>query len=93
MAINTRLWMGSLKIAVIGLGENLVARQAEKKILTWHSKIVHHSMPASVKWYPDNAKVLAVVMLMYNLMEYKNNYANSLPCLWQCHKDGLNDNS
>ena len=86
--------MGSLKIAVIGAGENLVARQAEKKFSRGIPKLyiiqcLHQLNDTQL----DNAKVLAVMMLVYNLMEYKNNYANSLPYLWQCHKGDLNDNS
>ena len=86
--------MGPPKIAVIGAGENLFAGQAEKKFSRGIQQLytiqcLHQLNDTQL----DNAKVLAVVMLMYNLMEYKNNYANSLPCLWQCHKDGLNDNS
>ena len=40
----------------------------------------------------DNAKDLDVVMPLYNLMEYSNNYAKTSGSLWLYHNDGPNDN-
>ena len=31
-------------------------------------------------------------MLMYNLIEYSNNYSKTSESLWQCYKDEPNDN-
>ena len=40
----------------------------------------------------DNAKDLDVVMPMYNLLEYNNNYAKASGGLWQYHKYYPNNN-
>ena len=40
----------------------------------------------------DNEKYLDAVMLMYNLMEYSNNYSKISGSLWQYYKDNPNDN-
>ena len=42
----------------------------------------------------DNANVINVVVSMYNLIEYSNNYSKTLRRLWQFYRDepALNDN-
>ena len=40
----------------------------------------------------DNANNLYVVMLMYNLIEYNDNYVKESVNLWQYHKNGPNVN-
>ena len=42
----------------------------------------------------DNAKYIDVVMLLYNLIEYVNNYCKILGSLWQYYRNELflNDN-
>ena len=40
----------------------------------------------------DNAKYIDVVMPMYNLIEYSNNYLKTSWSLWQYYKDDPNDN-
>ena len=40
----------------------------------------------------DNAKDIDIVMLMYNLIEYSDNYAKTTGSLWQYFRDELNDN-
>ena len=35
----------------------------------------------------DHAKYIYIVMPMYNLMEYSNNYWKTLRDFWQCCKD------
>ena len=42
----------------------------------------------------DNANVIYVVVSMYNLIEYSNNYSKTLRRLWQFYRDepALNDN-
>ena len=39
----------------------------------------------------DNAKVLGIVMPMYNLIEYSVSYAKTSGGVWQHHKNDLND--
>ena len=40
----------------------------------------------------DNAKDIDIVMPMYNLIEYSDNYSKTSGSLWQSYKDGSNDN-
>ena len=39
----------------------------------------------------DNAKDIDIVMLMYNLIEYSDNYSKTSGSLWQCYKDEPNN--
>ena len=40
----------------------------------------------------DNAKYVDVVIPMYNLVEYSDNYSKASEHLWQHYKDAPNDN-
>ena len=40
----------------------------------------------------DHAKYIDIVMLMYNLIEYSDNYSKKLGSLWQYYRDVPNDN-
>ena len=40
----------------------------------------------------DNAKDIDIVMPMYNLIEYSDNYSKTFGSLWQYYKDEPNDN-
>ena len=40
----------------------------------------------------DNAQDIDIVMPMYNLIEYSDNYSKTSGGLWQYYKDDLNDN-
>ena len=40
----------------------------------------------------DNAKCIDVVMPMYNLIEYSDNYSKTSGSLWQYDRDDPNDN-
>ena len=40
----------------------------------------------------DNAQDIDIVMPMYNLIEYSDNYSKTSRRLWQYHKDDPNDN-
>ena len=40
----------------------------------------------------DNAKDIDIVMPMYNLIEYSDNYSKTSGSLWQYYKDNPNDN-
>ena len=39
-----------------------------------------------------NAEDISIVVLMYNLIEYSDNYSEISGSLWQYYKDDLNDN-
>ena len=40
----------------------------------------------------DNAQNIDIVMPMYNLIEYSDNYSKTFGSLWQYYKDDPNDN-
>ena len=40
----------------------------------------------------DNAEYIDVVMPMYNLVEYSDNYSKTSGSLWQYYRDDPNDN-
>ena len=40
----------------------------------------------------DNAKYIDVVMPIYNLIEFTDNYSKTSRCLWQFYRDYPNDN-
>ena len=40
----------------------------------------------------DNAKDIDIVMPMYNLIEYSDNYSKTFGSLWKYYKDDPNDN-
>ena len=40
----------------------------------------------------DNAQDIDIVMPMYNLIEYNDNYSKTSGSLWQYYKDDPNDN-
>ena len=40
----------------------------------------------------DNAQDIDIVMPMYNLIEYSDNYSKTSASLWQYYKDDPNDN-
>ena len=42
--------------------------------------------------YIDNAQGIKIVMAMYNMIEYNNNYSKTSGSLWQYYKDDPNDN-
>ena len=40
----------------------------------------------------DNVKDIDIVIPIYNLIEYSDNYSKTSGSLWQCYKDEPNDN-
>ena len=40
----------------------------------------------------DNVQDIDIVMPMYNLIEYSDNYSKTSGSLWQYYKDGPNNN-
>ena len=40
----------------------------------------------------DNAKYIDIVMPMYNLTEYNDNYSKTSGSLWKCYKDDPSEN-
>ena len=66
-----------------------------KVIRMWHLKTVLHSLICITEINNakvGNAKDIDIVMPIYNLIEYSDNYAKASGCLWQYYRNEPNDN-
>ena len=82
-------------ITITGEGDNAGERQADErdKGVTFKNyapftKCISRINSTDI----DNAHGIDIVMLMYNLIEYRDNYSKSSGSLWQYYKDDPNDN-
>ena len=83
------------RITIIGEGDDATARQTVER-----NKGVIFKNGASFINYKseinnteiDNAKDTDIIMLLYNLIEYSDNYSKTSPVLWQYYKHEPNDN-
>ena len=82
------------KITIIGRGADAAARQADEgdkgvafKNYTSFINCISETNNAQV----DNAKDIDIVMPIYNLREYSDNYAKTSGSLWQYYRDEPND--
>ena len=82
-------------ITITGAGADAAARQADERdegvafkncapFTNWISEINNTQV--------DNAKDIDIIMPMYNLIEYSDNYAKTTGSLWQYFRDEPNDN-
>ena len=83
------------RITIIGAGADAVARQADErdkgvafKNCTPFTNCISEINNTQV----DNAKDIDIVMPMYNLKEYSDNYAKTTGSLWQYFRDEPDDN-
>ena len=82
------------KITITGAGDDAPARQAERdegvafKNCTQFTTCISEINNTRI----DNAKDIDIVMPMYNLIEYSDNYARTSGSLWQYYRDETNDN-
>ena len=84
-------------ITITGEGADAAARQADE---AWHRRGVAFKNCAPFtnciseinNTQVDNAKDIDIVMPMYNLIEYSDNYAKTTGGLWQYFRDEPNDN-
>ena len=82
-------------ITITGAGNDAAARQADErnkgvifKNCAPFTKCISKINDAEI----DNAQDIDIVMPMYNLIEYSNNYSKTSGSLWQYYKDESNDN-
>ena len=83
------------KITITGAGDDAAARQADER-----DKCIAFKNCASFTNYIieinntkiDNAKDIDIVMPMYNLIEYGDNYSKTSGSLWQYYRDEPNEN-
>ena len=83
------------KITITGAGDDAADRQADKrdkgvafKNCTPFTKCISEINNTQI----DNAKNIGIVMPMYNLIEYSDNYSRTSGSLWQYYRDEPNDN-
>ena len=82
-------------ITIIGAGDDDAAKQADErdkgatfKNCALFTKCISRINSKDI----DNAQDIDIVMPMYNLIEYSDNYSKTSGSLWQYYKDDPNDN-
>ena len=82
-------------MSITGTGDDAAARQANErnqgvtfKNCAPFTKYINIINNADI----DNAHDIDIVMSMYNLLEYSDNYSKTSGSLWQYYKDDPNDN-
>ena len=83
------------RITITGAGADAAARQADErdKDVTFKNCALFIKCISRINNTEiDNAKDIDIVMPMYNLTEYSDNYSKTSGSLWQYYKDDPNDN-
>ena len=83
------------RIAITGGGPDGAARRLDER----DKRITFKNCAPFVKWInrinnteTDNARYIDIVMPMYNLIEYSDNYSKTSGGLWKYYKNEPNDN-
>ena len=82
-------------ITITGAEDNVAARQADQRnkgVIFKNSVPFTKSISKVNDTEIDNARDIDIVMEMYNLIEYCDNYSKTSGSLWQYYKDGPSDN-
>ena len=82
-------------ITITGAEDNVAARQADERnkgVIFKNSVPFTKSISKVNDTEIDNARDIDIVMEMYNLIEYCDNYSKTSGSLWQYYKDGPSDN-
>ena len=80
---------------ITGAGDNAAARQADERdkgVVFKNCAPFTNCISEINNTQVDNAKDIDIVMPMYNLIEYSDNYAKRSGSLWQYYRDEPNDN-
>ena len=83
------------KITITGTGDDAAARQAverDKGVASKNCAPFTNSISEINNTQIDNAKDIDIVMPIYNLIEYSDNYAKTSGRLWQYYRGEPNDN-
>ena len=83
-------------ITITGAGADAAARQADErdKGVAFKNYAPFTNCISEINnTQVDNAKDINIVMLMYKLIEYSDNYAKTTGSLWQYFRDEPNDNT
>ena len=81
-------------ITINGVGADAAARQADErdKGVTFKNCASFTNCKSEINnTQVDNAKHIDIVMSMYNLIEYSDNYAKTSGSLWQYYRDKPNN--
>ena len=82
------------KITITGAGDDATARQADEgdKGVPFKNCAPFTNCTSEINnTQVDNAKDINILMPMYNLIEYSDNYAKTSGSLWQYFRDGPDD--
>ena len=82
-------------VTITGTGNDDVTKQADEKDkgITFKNCAPFTKCVSRINNIDiDNAEDIDIVMPMYNLIEYSNNYSKTSEILWQYYKDDPNDN-
>ena len=82
-------------ITIAGAGDDAAARQADERdkgVVFKNCAPFTNCISEINNTQVDNAKDIDIVMPMYNLIEYSNNYAKTSGSLWQHYRDEPNNN-
>ena len=82
-------------ITITGAGDNAAARQADERdkgVVFKNCAPFTYCINEINNTQVDNAKDTDIVMAMYNLIEYSDNYAKTSGSLWQYYRDEPNNN-
>ena len=82
-------------ITINGVGADAAARQADERnkgVAFKNCALFTNCMSEINNTRVDNAKDIDIVMPMYDLIEYSDNYFKTRGSLWQYFRDGPNDN-
>ena len=82
-------------ITIAGAGDDAAARQADERnkgVVFKNCAPFTNCISEINNTQVDNAKDIDIVMPMYNLIEYSDNYAKKSGSLWQYYRDEPNDN-
>ena len=82
-------------ITITGAGDNAAARQADErdKGVTFKNRAPFTKCISRINNTDiDHAPDIDIVMTMYNLLEYSDNYSKKSGSLWQYYKDDPNNN-
>ena len=83
------------KVTITGAGDAAVARKADERgkgVAFKNCAPFTNCISEINNTQIDNAKDIDIVMSMYNLIEYTDNYAKKSGSLWQYYRDKPNDN-
>ena len=83
------------KVRITGRGVDAAASQAnerDKSVAFKNCAPLTNCINEINNTQVDNAKDIDIIMSMYNLIEYRDNYAQTSGSLWQYYKDETNDN-